>query len=236
LANIDKKNIRYNILIIIVYIIGMILLFQLFNLQIIHGAEYYEKSSTRLTRETTIEAARGNILDRNGNIIAGTITKYTLEIYRSKIETDVLNNTILSVINILEKNGDKYNDTFPIRINPIEFVYEENRMQEWKENNNLSKDLSAEEILEKYKLKYEITSENIEDVRKIIAIRYGIEKNGYSTMRAYVISDSVSEESVAVLEEQNNDFPGISISVTGVREYTMESLASHVIRIYRVNK
>ena len=42
---------------------------QLFNLQIVHGQEYLEKSSSRLTRETTVYAARGNILDRNGNII-----------------------------------------------------------------------------------------------------------------------------------------------------------------------
>ena len=66
----NKKNVRYNILIIIVYIIGIILLIQLFNLQIIHGEEYLEKSSSRLTRETTLVAARGNILDRNGNVLA----------------------------------------------------------------------------------------------------------------------------------------------------------------------
>ena len=66
----DKRNVRYNILTLIVYIIGVILLIQLFNLQIIHGEEYLEKSSSRLTRETTIVAARGNILDRNGNTLA----------------------------------------------------------------------------------------------------------------------------------------------------------------------
>ena len=93
----DKKNIRYNILIVLVYIIGIILLIQLFNLQIIHGEEYLEKSSSRLTRETTILAARGNILDRNGNILAGTDTRYSLEIYKSKIDVNTLNNTLLEV-------------------------------------------------------------------------------------------------------------------------------------------
>ena len=74
----DKKNVRYNILTVIVYIIGIILLIQLFNLQIVHGEEYLEKSSSRLTRETTIVAARGDILDRNGNILAGTINQYSV--------------------------------------------------------------------------------------------------------------------------------------------------------------
>ena len=56
----SKKNLRYNILVVLVYIIGIIILIQLFNLQIVHGQEYREKSSTRLTRETKIEATEKN--------------------------------------------------------------------------------------------------------------------------------------------------------------------------------
>ena len=82
----DKRNLRYNILTVLVYIIGIILIIQLFNLQIVHGEEYREKSSTRLTRETTIKAARGNLLDCNGNLLAGNQIKYSLKIYKSKIE------------------------------------------------------------------------------------------------------------------------------------------------------
>lgn len=58
-------NLRYNILSIIVYIIGVMFLVRLFTLQIIHGREYRETSNTRLSRETTLKAARGNILDRS---------------------------------------------------------------------------------------------------------------------------------------------------------------------------
>ena len=56
----SKKNskIRFNILIAIVYIIGIVLLVTLFNLQIINGEEYRQISNTRLTREKTITAAR----------------------------------------------------------------------------------------------------------------------------------------------------------------------------------
>ena len=57
----DKSKIRYNIITTIVYIIGVILIFQLFNLQIVHGADYRAKSNTRLTRESTIKAARGDV-------------------------------------------------------------------------------------------------------------------------------------------------------------------------------
>ena len=80
MATLNKKNVRYNILSIIVYIIGIILIIQLFNLQIVHGEEYLERANSRLTREITIKAARGNILDCNGNILAGNKIKYSLKL------------------------------------------------------------------------------------------------------------------------------------------------------------
>ena len=225
----DKKNIRYNILIVAVYIIGIILLIQLFNLQIVHGEEYLEKSSSRLTRETTILAARGNILDKNGNILAGTDTKYSLEIYKSKIDENTLNNTLLEVVKVLEKNGDTYKDNFPVQINPIQFTIDEEKQKNWLKSNNLSEDFTAEEVIQKYKEKYKIHSEAIEEVRKIIAIRYGIEKEGYSSMSSYTISDNISSKSVAIFEEQNLSFPGIDIETSPVRTYLRGSLASHTI-------
>ena len=194
----DKKNVRYNILIVLVYIIGIVLLVQLFNLQILHGEEYLEESSSRLTRETIIPAARGNIMDRNGNIIAGTTTKYILNLYKSKIDTNTLNNTALQVIRVLETNEDSYKDEFPIKLNPIEFTLNEEEVKKWLENNKLDINLTAEEVIQKYKEKYKIQNENIEEIRKIITIRYGIEKNGYSSMSPYTISENISKKSVAI--------------------------------------
>ena len=66
----ERNKLRFNIITLIVYICGIILLLQLFNLQIIQGQEYREKSDTRLTRETTLLAARGEILDRTGTVLA----------------------------------------------------------------------------------------------------------------------------------------------------------------------
>ena len=68
----EHVNFRFNVLIIIVYIIGIILITKLFDLQIVNGAEYRETSNTRLSRESTLEAARGEIMDRSGNVLAST--------------------------------------------------------------------------------------------------------------------------------------------------------------------
>lgn len=225
----NKRNVRYNILTVIVYIIGIILLVQLFNLQIVHGEEYLQKSSSRLTRENKIIAARGDILDRNGNILAGTFNQYSVEIYKSKIDTQTLNNTLLKVVNVLEANGDKYKDEFPVKINPTEFTIGDEALKTWLKNNELEENSSPEDVLQKYKEKYQINNNNIEEVRKIIAIRYGIQTEGYSSMSSYTIAKNVSNKSVAVFEEQNLEFPGISISASSVRKYLRGSLAAHTI-------
>jgi len=233
----DKKNLRYNILIVLIYIIGIIFLIKLFSMQIVHGEEYREISSTRLTRETTIKASRGNILDRNENIIASNENKYILEIYRSKVDEEILNKTILNVIKILESNKDEYRDSFPVQINPIKFtIKEKKKLNEWKKENELDENMTAKEVLYEFKDRYGIVNEKTEEIRKIIGIRYGIEKEGYSAMRPYIISKNISEKSVAILEEQSNKFPGISINPTSERKYLRGSLASHIIRIYWTNK
>lgn len=206
------------------------MLLQLFNLQIIHGNEYLEKSSSRLTRETTIRAARGNILDKDGNILAGVKTKYTVELYRSTVDTKILNDTILSTIKTLENNGDKYNDKFPIQTNPIQFtITNQDDLNKWLKNNSINENLTAEEILYKYKEKYNISNENIDETRKIIGARYGIEKDGYSSMKPYILADNISMASVALLEEGNLNFPGIAIKSTAIRDYANGSLAAHIL-------
>ena len=230
MANLNKKNVRYNILTILIYIIGIILIVQLFNLQIVHGEEYLETANSRLTREHTIKAARGNIYDCNGIMLAGNKIRYSLQIYKSKIEEADLNITILNTINLLDKNGDKYNDNFPISVNPIEYKYTNtDTISKWLISNNLEEKKSAEEALHYFIEKYNLEEYSIEDARKIIAIRYGIDKEGYTAAKGYEISNNISEKSVAQFEEMNNNFPGISISYLPVRQYYYNNLASHTL-------
>lgn len=235
MATLNKKNVRYNILSIIVYIIGIILIIQLFNLQIVHGEEYLERANSRLTREITIKAARGNILDCNGNILAGNKIKYSLKIYKSKIDQENLNRAILNTINILENSGDTYKDEFPININPVEYKHE--NIQKWLETNNLEEQTTAEQALNYYIKKYKLEEYNIETARKIIGIRYGIEKSGYTAMRGYEISSNISEKSVAQFEEMNNNFPGFDIEYKPVRKYYYGDLAAHALGyVGKINK
>lgn len=228
---INKKNInfRYNSMTIFTYFIGIILIVQLFILQIIHGTEYREQSNTRLTRESVLEASRGDILDRSGSVLVTSSQKFNLELYKSKIDTNTLNETILKIINVLEKYNINYTDSFPITIEPFKFTISEETLTNWKKNNNIDDGASAEEAFYKFKDKYKIESSNISDIRKIISIRYAISKEGYSSTKSLTIAEDIPREAVAEFTESGDEYPGINISVQPVRQYTEESLASHIL-------
>lgn len=227
-----KPNIklRFNIITTLTYLVGIILIIQLFNLQIVHGEEYRETSNTRLTRESVLKAARGNITDSSGTIIVGTATSYNLEIYKSKIDNNTLNQTILKVAKVLEEKGNQYIDNFPIKINPFTFTFNDTEKEtKWKKSNKIDENLSAEETFYKFKEKYNIENDNIEETRKIIAIRYQIAMEGYSSTKSVTIAQNISEECIHILSEQNDSFPGISIQEVPVRAYPKGTLASHII-------
>ncbi|MFR0921589.1 MAG: penicillin-binding protein 2 [Clostridia bacterium] len=228
---INKKsiNFRYNIATIFTYLIGIILIVQLFNLQIVHGAKYREESNTRLTRESVLEADRGEILDRSGNVLVSSSQKFNLELYKSKIDTDTLNESILKIIQVLEKYDVSYTDSFPININPFEYTISDTSLSNWKKNNNIDSDATAEEAFYKFKDKYKIKNEDITEVRKIIAIRYEIVKEGYSSTKALTIAKDIPREAIAEFSEKGDDFPGINIAVQPVRQYKEGTLASHIL-------
>lgn len=221
---------RYNITITAIYVIGIILLAQLFNLQIIHGAEYRETSNTRLTRESTLIAARGSITDRNGTEIVGTTISFSLEIYKTKIDNNRLNETLLKTAMVLEQNNSTYIDDFPIAINPFRFTYEdENKQKKWKTSNKLDENLSAEEAFYQFKEKYKIQNDSVEETRKILAIRYHIASEGYSATKSVTIANNISLESFNIFNEQKDSFPGINTVTQPIRSYPKGTLASHIV-------
>ena len=225
----SNLNLRFNVLTVFTYIIGIILIIQLFNLQIVHGAEYREESNTRLTRETTLEAARGEILDRTGTALVTNSTQFSVELYKTKIDDNELNNSILNIVNLLEKYQIEYVDSFPISINPFQFTISDETLADWKKTYDLDENMSAEEAFYNFKDRYEIENTDITEIRKIIAIRYEITTTGYSSTKALTIAEDIPREAVAEFSENGDEFPGINIVTEPVREYTSGTLASHIL-------
>ena len=231
-----NDRIRYNILTILVYIVGIVLLAQLFNLQIVHGEEYRETSNTKLTRESVLKADRGSIKDSSGTMLASVDAQYSIVLYKTKVNNETLNTTILKLLNILSTNSDSYVDNFLIDVNPYRFKLEEEESQKkWKKANNINEDATAEETFNYFKNKYDIKSDNVEDIRKILAIRYEISYKGYSSTKSIEIASNISRQSLEQIKERNAEFSGVEVVETPVRVYPLKTTASHILgRIGRI--
>ena len=212
------------------YVCGFAILFQLFNLQIVNGNMYRESSNTRLSRETNIQATRGSILDRNGVPLVSSDMAFSLEMYKSKADDASINHSISVMTSILENNGDKYVDKFPISINPFKYEFSsEEKLNEWKEKYDIPETASAEEAFYLFRDKYNINSDDVAEIRRILAIRYAITTTGYSATQSIEISSSISRNSAIQLQEHSLELTGVNVVTESNRIYYMGNLASHVI-------
>ena len=224
----EHVNLRFNVLIIMIYFVGIILISRLFNLQIVHGAEYRQTSDTRLSRERILEATRGDILDRSGNVLASTYTTFSLELYKTKSDDQTLNNCILNLVNLLEQYEEEYPNNFPID-NDKKFTISGDELKNWLREYELSDNSTEQDVINYFVEKYNITNEKWDEIRKILSIRYEITTKGYSSTKSLDIASDVSREVVAQISERNDDFPGITISTDTDRTYGYVTLASHII-------
>ena len=232
----ENTNLRFNIFTIITYIIGIILIVKLFELQIINGATYRETSNNRLSRESKIEAARGDIVDRSGNILATTTTSFSLELYKTKSDDETLNKCILNLTELLEKYQKKYPDNFPVNAEGTEFTIEGEELSKWLTKYKLTQNSSAQDAIKYFKNKYKITQEEKKDIRKIIAIRYEITTKGYSNTKSLTIAEDVPREVLAQISERNSDFPGITVVTDSQRKYNLRKFSITHNRLHRKNK
>ena len=229
-----NNKLRFNLLYIIVYVSGIVLLAGLFNLQIVKGNDYRRISNTRLSRNMTVKASRGDILDSSGNKLVSTKMLYNLEFYKTKIDNITLNKTLLLIAQTLENNGDKYIDQFPITINPIK--YNGSDFSNFKKSNNLLESLDVEGVYKYYLNKYKITETDADNARKILTLRYAIEKSGYSSTRSITLANNISIGSRDTFNVMSSNFPGVSTANEPTTNYNYGEMASHILGyIQRIN-
>ncbi len=152
---------RLDIIRAVVVLILLVIVFKLADLQIVKGEYYRKKSETIRTRNITVTAPRGNIVDRFGRIVAGNKQSYSVNIMKTEIPQASLNEIALSVLNIIEQNGDSYKDDIPIFINPVRFAYKEDELN-WKRKYGIPDQAGARDAFNKLKADYGIPADVID--------------------------------------------------------------------------
>ncbi|MGN0273985.1 MAG: penicillin-binding transpeptidase domain-containing protein [Chordicoccus sp.] len=108
------------VLVIFCIILSGVLINRLYHLQIIKGESYRTSFAITTTKTRTIKSTRGNIYDRNGNVLASNQLSYSLTIedsgtYDSTRQQDLeLNGEAYRIDQILQANGDSLSNDFHI--------------------------------------------------------------------------------------------------------------------------
>ncbi|WP_274421912.1 penicillin-binding transpeptidase domain-containing protein [Blautia sp. XA-2221] len=118
---IKKIQLKRTTVVIIVFIVmAFILIRQVFELQIIQGENYISEFENRITKTRVLKSTRGNIYDRNGEMVASNILSYSLTFedngsYETTREKNLtLNGVAYRVLQILSENGDTLSGDFHI--------------------------------------------------------------------------------------------------------------------------
>ena len=100
-----------------VFLFG-VLAVQLFKLQIIEGEEYQENYMAKTEKTIKLAGTRGNIYDRNGNLLAYNQLAYNVTIQDNGDYTTTAerNRMLLLLVQILNRHGEKVRGEFAVAI------------------------------------------------------------------------------------------------------------------------
>ena len=207
---------------------------RLFVLQIIETNGDTDNTQTYATL-TTVRAARGDILDRNGNVLVGNRASYDLVFNHYVIKSyDDANEALYRLVQKCRELGIEYNDHFPVTTErPFAYTLTEfntswqNYFQLFMVDRGLDSDITAPLLVEKMRQRYEIPEEwSDEDARAVIGFRYEFDLRGITYLPTYTFLEDVSDEQLSAILELNT--PGLMVESSTVREYHTK-YAAHIL-------
>lgn len=219
--------------VLFVCIFFFIYVLQLVNWQLINGSLYQQEAMSNRTDAVEISAARGEILDRDGNVLAGNHTVYEVIYNALYMDDSERNSTILEVVDLLEERGEKWRDILPISLdgegNYLFIDGKEDEISDLKTFLNLADYATADDCMEELAKRYHYQGHSKEDTRTVTSVRYCMTSENFSIYDPYVIASSVSPETVGVFGEHQDRWQGIETRVSVERYYPDGTLAPHII-------
>lgn len=191
--------------------------------------------------DIVVEAARGEILDRNGATLVsnrqGNSIEFNAAVFPSQSKREERNKIIAALIDLCESKDEEWNDNLPIIFDENnQLVFAENRendINSLKKKNmlNLNSYATADNCLDALIEMYKLEDYDRQTARKIASVQYEMWRTGFSVTSPYTFAKDVSNETVSVIKEKSDFFKGVDASVQTYREYADGTLAPHIIGI-----
>lgn len=246
---------RLFVLIFVFCTMSVILVGRLFYLQIIKGENYLENYELTIRKTKEIPGTRGNIYDRNGNLLAYNELAYSVTIEDTITsntvaeKNEILNGILDSVLNIVESHGDSVISDFGIVLDSagnyqfsqtdetlrLRFVADVYGLTTIDKLTEKQKNQSAEEIIH-YLCTDKVYGYGLDDekldkeyILKMVNMRYAINLNSFQQYMSTTLAFDVSEETVAAIMENKDSLTGVDVEEDSLRRYTDSKYFASII-------
>ena len=226
---------RARIFLVLFLVVMLLYGFKLYDLQIIQTGGSTDNTTT-FTVYTTVKAARGDILDTNGNVLVSNRASYNLAMNHYVLLTaDGTNDYLYQLVNRCKEVGIEYTEHFPIsRERPFTYTLSEQNsswqghFQTFLNMVELDSDISAPLLVDRLRDYYSIPEEwTDDDARLVIGLRYEMDlRSCVGSLPIYIFLEDVSDEALSSIVELN--IPGLNVEASTVREYNTE-YAAHIL-------
>ncbi len=212
---------------------------RLIFLQLVHGEEFAAQATSTTEYRFNVTAARGDIVDSAGRRIATSTTSYNVVLSRLLIGDNDLNETIRSAVEILQANGESWNDGlligqadgaghYAFTDDPASESQQED-VASLKEALGLQQYATADDVMDRLIQRYELEGYDPAWQRVLGGIRYQMEQEAFSNVNNFTLAENVSDKTVATVMEHSLTLPGVEIAETSVRSYTDGTILPHVL-------
>lgn len=189
---------------------------------------------------TSVDAARGDILDRNGSMLVtsrlGNCVTFNATGFPK--EQEKRNEIIISLIQLCEANGVEYIDNLPIKVSKKTGNYVFKKKDEnaaylkWlksKDVLNLNEYATAENCMDALIKRYDLGAYSKEDARSLASVQIEMLRNTFNTSYPYTFAEDVPTDLITIIMENKNFYRGVENTPENYRVYDDGMLAPHIL-------
>ena len=213
--------------------------FRLIFLQLVNGDSFKSQATNTTDYKFTVTAARGDIVDSKGTRIASSTTGYNVVLNKLLMGDEDLDAMLQKIVGLLEKNGERWNDTLLIGqpdaagnysfTADSENTTEQRALATMKENLGLQQYATANDVMEKLVEDYDLSAFPLYWQRILGGVHYEMQLQAFSNVNNFIMAENVSEATVATIKENSLSLPGVEIVETSTRSYEQGTVLPHVL-------
>ncbi len=232
----EQQRRSYELLAILV-VVFLFFAGTLLKIQIVKADDY--KKSTVSSYSVNVEAARGEILDRNGTPLVTNRQGNSIVFNYAFFPTDqkMRNEIIMSLINLCNEYGVEYIDNLPILMDDIEgnsYSFEPEREEDIKwlkssEMLSLNSYATADNCMKALIKRYALEDYAPADAIKIASVCAEMKHVNFSISTQYTFAEDVPMELVSIIMENGSFYKGVENLIVPYREYEQGDIAPHIM-------